>query len=281
MKFKIWMLIIPVLVLVSFNVFLPSAVVFNYSFQTPFANVNRFVGFEHFKSLLGDVEWWNAVGRSFVFSFTCLAIQIPLGLGLAMLVPKKGKIAGLLLIVIAIPAVIPLLTVGLMFRLMALSGGVLPEILGSLGIGYSLTNPSHAFLTLVIVDAWHWTPLVFLIMVAGLRALPEEPFLAAKIDMASAWQKFKNITLPGLRFPLLFAVLLRFMDSFKIYDEPYILTGGGPGMSTEFLSLFVYRNAMGGFRMGYGAAASLVYLLIVLVACYLLMTVISKGKGVM
>lgn len=273
------LLLLPGLIMVGANSILPTMVVFNYSFQTPFGHENKWLGFGHYIKLLNAVDFWAAFVRTFAYSAACLAIEIPLGLGLAMYIPRRGKFAAAFMSIMALCTMIPFLTVGLMWRLMAIEAGPIQDILRRLGFEYSITVPSHAFWTLVVVDAWHWTPLVFLLVTAGLEALPEPPFLAARIDGASRWQTFRRITLPGLRFPLLFVTLLRFIDSFKVYDEPWIMTGGGPGKTTEFLSLYIVRKAIGGFLMGYSSAVSLIYLLVVIIFVYMLLLVLSKGKG--
>lgn len=132
------------------------------------------------------------------------------------------------------------------------------------------------------MDIWHWTPLVVLICYAGIQAIPEEYYMAAKIDRASPWKTFRYVTLPNLRGVLIIAVLLRLMDSFKIYAEPFVLTGGGPGSSTTFLSTYTSRMAIGGFQMGRGAATSLIYFFIVILisfVIYIVMLNLGQGAG--
>jgi glycerol transport system permease protein len=120
------------------------------------------------------------------------------------------------------------------------------------------------------MDVWHWTSLVALLAYAGLRAIPHAYYQAASIDGASRWAVFRHIQLPKLRPVLMIAVLLRFMDSFMIYTEPFVLTGGGPGTSTTFLSQYLTQKAVGQFDLGPAAAFSLVYFLIILLACFVL-----------
>ena len=138
-------------------------------------------------------------------------------------------------------------------------------------VSYNYTqDPTDAWLTVLLLDVWHWTPLVALLCYAGLRAIPDAYYQAARIDGASRWAVFRYIELPKLRAVLTIAVLLRFMDSFMIYTEPFVLTGGGPGNATTFLSQYLTQKAVGQFDLGPAAAFSIVYFLIILVFCFVL-----------
>jgi len=149
--------------------------------------------------------------------------------------------------------------------------GLMGAALQGMGIDYSYTgNATHAWLTVLLMDVWHWTPLVALLGYAGLRAIPDAYYQAARIDGASKWAVFWYVQLPKMRGVLVIAVLLRFMDSFMIYTEPFVLTGGGPGNSTTFLSQFLTQKAVGQFDLGPAAAFSLIYFLIILLLCFVL-----------
>ena len=138
-------------------------------------------------------------------------------------------------------------------------------------IEYNYTgNASHAWLTVLLMDVWHWTPLVALLCYAGLRSIPDAYYQAARIDGASKLDVFRFIQLPKMRGVLIIAVLLRFMDSFMIYTEPFVLTGGGPGNATTFLSQYLTQKAVGQFDLGPAAAFSLIYFLIILLLCFIL-----------
>ena len=148
---------------------------------------------------------------------------------------------------------------------------MLGHTLTQLGFDYSYTgNATHAWLTVLLMDVWHWTPLVALLCFAGLRAIPDAYYQAASIDGASKFAVFRYIQLPKLRGVLMIAVLLRFMDSFMIYTEPFVLTGGGPGNATTFLSQYLTQKAVGQFDLGPAAAFSLIYFLIILLLCFIL-----------
>ncbi|MCH8137740.1 MAG: sugar ABC transporter permease, partial [Proteobacteria bacterium] len=142
-------------------------------------------------------------------------------------------------------------------------------LLDGLGIQFDHTAaPLDAWITVMLMEVWHWTPLVALLAYAGLRAIPDAYYQAARIDGASAWAVFRHIQLPKMRGVLMIAVLLRFMDSFLIYAEPFVLTGGGPGNSTTFLSIYLVKLAVGQSDLGPAAAFSLIYFLIVLLVCF-------------
>jgi glycerol transport system permease protein len=155
--------------------------------------------------------------------------------------------------------------------------GLLGYAVNALGIPYNYTNDVlSAWITIVVMDAWHWTSLVALLCYAGLKSIPEAYYQAARIDGASSWAVFRTIQLPKMRRVLLIAVLLRFMDSFMIYTEPFVLTGGGPGNATTFLSIEVVKLALGQFDLGKAAAMSIVYTLIIMLVCWVFYTVMTN-----
>ena len=137
-------------------------------------------------------------------------------------------------------------------------------------------DPISAWITIVVIDVWHWTPLVILLSYAGLRAIPDAFYQAAQIDGASRWAIFFNIELPKLQKVLVIAVLLRFMQTFMIYTEPFVVTGGGPGSATTFLSIDLVKIALGQVDLGNAAAMSLVYYLITLTVCWIFFTIMTQ-----
>lgn len=281
MKVKPWLLFLPSLALVLFNAFLPICTVISYSLHNYFPSVPaEFLGLEQYRRLLSDPDFLGSLIRGLLFSVECMAIEIPLGLGIALALPKKGWAGGVSLGLIAIPLVIPWMTVGLMWRLITQQVvGPMPFFFSKLGVAFDMSKPVFAFQTVVLMDVWHWTPLVILLMSAGLTALPEEFYEAARIDGARSWRIFRYVTLPGLKSPLLVLLLLRFIDTFKIYDEVWVLTSGGPADTTSFLSIFTVRLGIGAFNLGYGSAVSLTFLYVVLTVCFVLMIVMTKGRG--
>jgi glycerol transport system permease protein len=269
---RAWLFVLPVLISVAFSAILPLMTIVNYSVQDILGPTQKvFVGAEWFKQVLRDSDLHGALGRQLVFSLAVLAIQIPLGIAIALAVPAGGWRASLTLVLLAMPLLIPWNVVGTIWQIFGREDiGLLGRVLNRF-ISYNYTqDPTDAWLTVLLLDVWHWTPLVALLCYAGLRAIPDAYYQAARIDGASRWAVFRYVELPKLRAVLTIAVLLRFMDSFMIYTEPFVLTGGGPGNATTFLSQYLTQKAVGQFDLGPAAAFSIVYFLIILVFCFVL-----------
>ncbi|WP_029009921.1 carbohydrate ABC transporter permease [Azospirillum halopraeferens] len=281
---RAWFLVIPVFVLVAFSAIIPLMTVVNYSVQDIFGPGQAFwVGTEWFEKVLHDERLHDALVRQILFSLAVLAIEIPLGILVALSMPAdKGWRTSLVLVLLALPLLIPWNVVGTIWQIFGRADiGLGGAAIRALGIDYNYTgNPRDAWLTVLVMDVWHWTSLVALLCYAGLRAIPPAYYQAAKIDGASRWAVFRHIELPKMRGVLIIAVLLRFMDSFMIYTEPFVLTGGGPGNATTFLSQYLTRMAVGQFDLGVAAAFSLIYFLIVLLFSYVFYTFITTvGTG--
>jgi glycerol transport system permease protein len=270
---KAWWLVLPVLVCVAFSAIIPLMTVVNYSVQDIISPDRRvFVGTEWFASVMRDSELHEALLRQLGFSFAVLLIEIPLGICLALSMPSKGWRSSAVLVIVALSLLIPWNVVGTIWQIFGRADiGLFGYALQKLGIYYNYTgNATHAWLTVLLMDVWHWTPLVALLCYAGLRSIPDAYYQAARIDGASKFAVFRYIQLPKMRGVLVIAVLLRFMDSFMIYTEPFVLTGGGPGNSTTFLSQYLTQKAVGQFDLGPAAAFSLIYFLIILLLCFVL-----------
>src|SRR4051794_1919976 len=280
---KAWLLVIPVFICVAFSAILPLMTVVNYSVQDIISPTQHvFVGTEWFRNIMTDPDLRDALGRQIIFSACVLLFEIPLGVGLALSMPASGWRASAALVVLAMPLLIPWNVVGTIWQIFGRPDiGLLGYWLNSLGFDYNYTaSPTAAWITVLVMDIWHWTPLVALLCYAGLRAIPDAFYQAARIDAASAWAVFRHIQLPKLRGVLLIALLLRFMDSFMIYTEPFVLTGGGPGNSTTFLSQYLTTLAVGQFDLGKAAAFSLIYFLIILLLSFVFYTIIENlGRG--
>ena len=277
---KAWWLVLPVFLLVAFSAIVPMMTVVNYSVQDIFDHSTRyFVGVDWYKQVLQDTRLHDSLLRQFIFSACVLLIEIPLGIAIALCMPTKGRMASLVLIVLAIPLLIPWNVVGTIWQIFGRADiGLLGWSLNSLGISYNYaSNTSDAWVTVLIMDVWHWTSLVALLCYSGLRAIPDVYYQAARIDRASAWAVFRHIQLPKLKSVLLIAVMLRFMDSFMIYTEPFVLTGGGAGIATTFLSQTLTQMAIGQFDLGPAAAFSLVYFLIIPVVSWLFYTAMTHN----
>lgn len=277
---KAWFLILPVFLIVAFSAIIPLMTVVNYSVQDILGPHQRyFVGTEWFREILLDSRLHGALGRQFLFTFSVLALEIPLGIGVALALPTKGWKVSACLVTLALPLLIPWNVVGTIWQIFGRTdiglGGV---VLNAMGYGYNYTaNPIDTWLTVLVMDVWHWTPLVILMCYAGLRAIDDAFYQAARIDGASKWAVFRYIQLPKMKGVLTIAILLRFMDSFMIYTEPFVLSGGGPGNTTTFLSQFLTRLAVGQFDLGPAAAFSLIYFLIILLVCFAFYTAITNA----
>ncbi len=276
---KAWFLVLPVLVLVAFSAVIPLMTVVNYSVQDTFGNNQFFwAGTEWFEELLHSDRFWEAMVRNLIFSFIILVIEVPLGIFIALNMPKKGWGVPVCLVLMALPLLIPWNVVGTIWQVFGRNDiGLLGYYVNALGIDYNyVQDPFDAWITVIIMDVWHWTSLVVLLCYAGLVSIPDAFYQAAKIDGASRWAVFRYIQLPKMQRVLLIAVLLRFMDSFMIYTEPFVVTGGGPGNSTTFLSIDLVKTALGQFDLGPAAAMSLVYFLIILLLSWIFYTVMTN-----
>ncbi|GAA3672505.1 sugar ABC transporter permease [Nonomuraea antimicrobica] len=278
---RAWWLVLPVVVSVAFTAVIPLMTVVNFSVQDVFSPSERvFVGLEWFRSISRDPEVRSALVRTLLFSAQVLLLEIPLGVALAAVMPRRGVWVSAALVLVALPLLIPWNVVGTIWQIFArgdigLGGWTVNNVLG-INFNYTLDS-TDAWITVLVMDVWHWTPLVALLAYAGLRSIPEPYFQAAQIDGASAWATFRHVQLPRLRGVLTIAILLRFMDSFMIYTEPFVVTGGGPGNATSFLSILLSKIAVGQFDVGPAAAFSLLYFLIVQILCYVFFTVLTRS----
>jgi len=282
---KAWFLVLPVLVIVAFSAVLPLMTVVNYSLNDTFGNNEFFwAGMEWFEEMVTSDRLHEALGRQILFSAIILAIEVPLGIYIALNMPKKGFWSSVCLVLMALPLLIPFNVVGTIWQIFGrVDIGLLGHYLAELGIDYNYTNdPIDAWITVIVMDVWHWTSLVALLCYAGLQSIPNAYYQAAKVDQASRWAVFRYIELPKMAGVLLIAVLLRFMDSFMIYTEPFVVTGGGPGNSTTFLSIDLVKMAIGQFDLGPAAAFSIMYFLVILLVSwvfYTVMTNLDKEEG--
>lgn len=236
----------------------------------PFKRRLVYVGTENWSTLVNDPRFWEALSVTFTYFFVLLAIQVVLGMIIALLLdsdePGFGLLRGLLTLTLVIP---PAIT-GMMFLLMEdPEFGVLTYLLEAMGIlsGQDpiLATSSTALAGVMLADIWQWTPFMVLIFLAGLRSLPQEPYEAAMLDGASAFQTFRRITLPMMSKVIAVAVLIRGIDLFRAFDYMFVMTSGGPGTSTYTLSLYAWQQTFSFIKWGYGATLSLVSLVLILV----------------
>jgi len=261
-----FILILPALFIVIFSAALPLFAVVNYSVQDVFYGNSFFwVGPQWFIEVLTSDAFHASVMRSLAYSALVLLIEIPLGFIIALSIPRTGSKAISYLVIMSIPLMIPWVVVGLTWAMLIHpQWGSIGAILSLVGITINMNNPIIAWMVILIVDIWHWTSLIVLLCYSGLIAIPQQYYQAAKVDGAPRWAILRHIELPKLKKVLLIAILLRFIDSFMIYVEPLILTKGGPGTSTVFISHDLMRNAAQQFHLGRSAAISLIYFAIIL-----------------
>ena len=279
---KAWFLVLPVLVVVAFSAVIPLMTVVNYAVNDTFGNNEFFwAGLEWFEEMVTSDRLHDALGRQILFSAIILAIQVPLGIYIALNMPKSGFWASFCLVLMSLPLLIPFNVVGTIWQIFGrVDIGLLGHTLAALGIDYNYTNdPLDAWITVIVMDVWHWTSLVALLCYAGLQSIPQAYYQAAKIDQASRWAVFRYIELPKMKGVLLIAILLRFMDSFMIYTEPFVVTGGGPGNSTTFVSIDLVQMAVGQFDLGPAAAMSIIYFLIILLFSWVFYAVMTRDDG--
>ena len=278
---KAWFFVLPVFLLVAFNAIIPLMTVVNFAFQETFGdNVFTWSGTLWFEQVLHSPRFHEALWRQIIFTAIILVIEIPLGLAIALAMPKNGPWVSVCLVLMALPLLIPWNVVGAMWNIFALPDiGLLGRAINGLGIDYNYTRqPGSAWFTMVLMDVWHWTSLVVLLCYAGLVSIPDAYYQAAKVDGAGRWAVFRYIQLPKLKHVLTIAILLRFMDSFMIYTEAVVLTGGGPGNATTFLSIDLVKMALGQFDLGPAAAMSIIYFLIILFLSWLFYTLMMRNE---
>lgn len=224
-------------------------------------------GLGNFTRLASDQFFLAALRHTLVFGISALTLEFLLGLALAVLLNHKIRGRSFFRAGLLVPMMLPTVVVGVIWRLMlnpnfgAVNGTLKGAGLNTTALTWT-SSPRLAMLSIVAVDVWQWTPFMFLILLAGLQAIPQEPYEAALIDGSSGWQTFRHITLPLLKPAILVALLLRTMDLLRVFDQVFILTEGGPGFATETISLYIYRTAFRFSNFGYAAAMSFVLLLI-------------------
>jgi glycerol transport system permease protein len=271
-------LLLPALILLVLTGVVPLAFVFFYSVNDAFAgNSFLFVGFQWFGQVLASPDFQWALIRSVIFSCLALAVQIPLGLWVALKLPKDGVLTSVLVVLMALPMLTPTIVVGYLWKVLSLQDvGLMTTAVGLLGLPVDLNNKISTWFVLLVMDCWHWTSLVVLLCYAGLKAIPDDYYRAARIDGATGWTIFRYVQFPKLKLVLGIAALLRFMDSFVMYTEAYVVTRGGPGVSTNFLSHELVQTSTIQFDLGEGSAMAVIYFAIVLVVSWLFFRRVMK-----
>lgn len=243
---------------------------------------SQFIGLGNFERLVQEQRFLDALLNSFVFSAVSMIVSIPLGILLALYLSRLGRFVKLVRALVIIPMVLAPLVVGAVFRFLLDSGGFITWAASGVGINLPplLSLPFVSLVTVAMVDAWQWTPLVGIIIFAGIQALQPSVLEAARLDGANKFQELWFFILPQLRPLLTLVFLIRFMDSFREFDKVFIMTSGGPGTSSETLPVYLYRFAFQYLDMGYAAAVGFIMLLIVSVISVVIVKTFKATKGV-
>lgn len=259
--------------------------VFQFNFADP-TIPRKFVGLQNYVTLFKDVRFWVTSRNTALFTTIAVSVEFFVGLSIALLLNRQIKAKKVIIALLILPTMMMPVAVGFMGRYMYNSEyGIISYMLRQIGLlgprsllgnKVLLTHPLLAFLCIVATDIWEWTPFVSLILLAGLAALPREPFEAARVDGASGWQTFRFITFPMLAPVISVALLIRIVDAVRVLDIVYVITGGGPGMTTETAHLFAYKINFKNFNMGYGSSQVVTLTIIVIAICVFLFRQIEK-----
>jgi multiple sugar transport system permease protein len=223
----------------------------------------HFVGLEQYARVLRDALFRTGVANTIVFAVSAVAVQMILGFALALLTTRIARARVLYRTVFILPILVPGIVIGAIWKLMYnFDFGVLNQLVGVIGVRPIdwLGNGATALAAVIAVDVWHWTPFVFLLMLAGLESLPQDVYEAARVDGATFFQELRYITLPLMLPTIVVTMLFRIIVGVKVFDEIYLLTGGGPGTATEVVSYTIFRRFFTEGQTGYGSAMSVIVL---------------------
>lgn len=236
--------------------------------------ISGFAGLENYVKLGGDPRFWNSLVLTGIYTGSTVALQVVIGLSLALLVLQIPRGQGLLRVAAILPIVLAPVVVGLFWRTLVLSPdvGLVDVVTRALGLGSHnwLGDPQLALISVIAIHTWQWTPFAFLVLLATLATLPPDIYEAARLDRASAWQRFRYITLPLIRPAVVMVVILRTMTALSAFAAIFAATGGGPGTATEILNLYAYRTSFTELNIGYGSSLAMVLLAITLAVSWLL-----------
>lgn len=281
-----WALLAPTLVILAVVGFLPFFYVLYVSLfdWNPFSNQlgMQWTGVNNFRRLVFDGAFLDSLWRTGLFAFTSVGIELALGFLLAQTLVKSFPGRTIFRTIYVLPLVMAPIAVGATWRLLTIPGfGPIPYFLDKwFDIDFRLaTYADQAFIAVILMDVWHWTPFVTLTLLAGLTAMPKEPLEQAQVDGANRWQVFRYLTIPMMMPVLLTVIFIRLMDALRIVDEVFMLTSGGPGTATQFIGIHIYRVVVPKTDYGYGSAMSLLVLYFTIVLCWLLFIALAQvGK---
>ena len=226
------------------------------------------VTLDNWRALASDGQFWSSVWFTLIFTVAASVVEYVVGFGLALMLRDKIAGGGFFRVLFAIPMMLAPVAIGFTWRMLYdQSNGPIDSLLRGLHLGSPpwLSDSHLAVAAVVIMDVWEWTPLVFLLLLAGLQSIPSEVVEAARVDGASSWQVITRILFPMLLPVTVTAVFLRMIDSFQVFGQIFLLTGGGPGTATTSTTLFGFFQGFQNFDLGYGATIALALLLIVLI----------------
>jgi glycerol transport system permease protein len=268
-----WFFVLPAILLLCFVAIIPLVMVFNYSFHDIFTLKSKiWVGFEWYREVLRSSRFWETFGRSLLFSAIILIIEIPLGIAIALSIPKKGAFVAVGLVSMSLPLLVPWNMIAMIWHVFL---EILKILLSTIGVDFDWKlNAFHTWVAIVLMDVWHWTSLVVLLCYSSLTTIPTAFYRAAAIDGASRWNVFRYIELPKMKGVLIMAILLRFMDSFMVFTEPFRLNAGGPRSSTTFLAMELGRDVVS-YDYGPAAARAIIYFIMILTVSWIFKTVLA------
>jgi multiple sugar transport system permease protein len=236
--------------------------------------MDGFVGLENYRTLLADERFWSSLVVSLVYTGSTVLLQVALGLALALLVMDMKRGQGWFRVIAILPVVLSPAVVGMIWRtfMLAPDFGIVDYLAVSAGVGSKnwLGDPVLAMVSVVAIHTWQWTPFAFMVLLASLASLPEDIYEAARLDRASAWQRFRRITLPLLRPAIVMVVIMRTMVALTAFAAIFTVTAGGPGTATEILNLYAYRKSFTELSLGYGSTVAVALLAVTLVIAGLL-----------
>ena len=273
---KAWIFVIPAILLLGFVAVIPLVMAVNHSLHDVFWQKSIWVGLEFYEEILGAIRFWQTFGRSLFYSAVILTLEIPLGMAIAISMPKKGPLVAVCLVSISLPLLIPWNLIAIIWRVYL---DILEKLLLTTGVHFDWKlNALHTWIAIVLMDIWHWTSLVVLLCYSSLSTIPAAFYQTAAIDGASHWSVFRYIELPKMRGVLMMAILLRFMDSFMVYVEPYLVNAGGPRRTTMFLGIELGEEVLS-FNYSPAAARSVIYFIIVVIISLLFKIMLSTHKS--
>jgi multiple sugar transport system permease protein len=240
-----------------------------------------FVGFDNYTKLFSDERFLGSIGRTFWFTFLAVVFPITLGTAAAVIFHREFPWRGVLRTIFIMPMMATPVAVALVWTMMFHPQlGVLNYLLSLIGIAPFawVYDPNTVIFTLVLVEVWHWTPLVMLIVLGGMAALPSDPYDSATIDGATDWQMFRFITLPLILPYIMVAVVIRTIDALKVFDTIFVITQGGPGTASETLNIFLYLQAFQFYNLGYASAVVVVFFVIIIALSLLLLYMRQRLK---